>query len=163
MHLVAGIEVADDSDERIHGRDFTRWPNGGTFLTHRLRSLPIMAHVITIADYDPSWPDVFDLEHATLVAACCALPLAVEHIGSTSVPDLGAKPIVDILLGLDPGAELNACIKPITGLGYEYVAEYEHGPNGMPFRRYFKSGGPSPMDRSTCTSCIAKAASGTAT
>jgi GrpB-like predicted nucleotidyltransferase (UPF0157 family)/ribosomal protein S18 acetylase RimI-like enzyme len=99
-----------------------------------------MTEPIVIAPYDPAWPDAFAREQARLARACPGL--AFEHIGSTSVPGLGAKPTVDIVGGIDQSADLNACIEPIVALGYEYVGRYEEeGDDWMPFRRYFKRGG----------------------
>jgi GrpB-like predicted nucleotidyltransferase (UPF0157 family)/GNAT superfamily N-acetyltransferase len=97
-----------------------------------------MAERIIIASSDPGWPVAYASEKARLAAACSALPITLAHIGSTSVSDVAAKPIVDIMLGLRRDADLNACIDPIVGLGYEHVPRYEQGDGWMPFRRYFK-------------------------
>ena len=53
---------------------------------------------IVIADYDPAWPRRFEAERARIAAALGEHALRIEHIGSTSVPGLGAKPIVDVLV-----------------------------------------------------------------
>ncbi|MFD2080843.1 GrpB domain, predicted nucleotidyltransferase, UPF0157 family [Actinopolymorpha cephalotaxi] len=53
---------------------------------------------IVVADYDPSWPDRFESLQARVAEALGARALDVQHIGSTSVPGLAAKPIVDVLL-----------------------------------------------------------------
>ena len=53
---------------------------------------------IVIADYDPAWPARFELERARIAAELGERALRIEHIGSTSVPGLAAKPIVDILV-----------------------------------------------------------------
>jgi GrpB-like predicted nucleotidyltransferase (UPF0157 family) len=53
---------------------------------------------IVIADYDPAWPRRFADERARIAAALGERALRIEHIGSTSVPGLAAKPIVDILV-----------------------------------------------------------------
>jgi GrpB-like predicted nucleotidyltransferase (UPF0157 family) len=61
---------------------------------------------IVVVDYDPAWPGRFRREEAKIRAALGEAALSVEHIGSTSVPGLAAKPIVDILLVVeDPGEE----------------------------------------------------------
>ncbi len=60
----------------------------------------------------------------------------IQHIGSTSVPGLGAKPVIDIMIGVRSLADADAyCIEPIVGLGYEYVKAFEVE---LPFRRYFR-------------------------
>jgi GrpB-like predicted nucleotidyltransferase (UPF0157 family) len=53
---------------------------------------------IVIADYDPAWPERFEVERARIAAVLGARALRIEHIGSTSVPGLAAKPIVDVLV-----------------------------------------------------------------
>ena len=53
---------------------------------------------IVIADYDPAWPERFAQERERILAALGDRALRIEHIGSTSVPGLAAKPIVDILV-----------------------------------------------------------------
>jgi GrpB-like predicted nucleotidyltransferase (UPF0157 family) len=66
----------------------------------------IEPQAIVIADYDPAWPERFQREKAKILTALGEAALSVEHIGSTSVPGLAAKPIVDILLVVeDSGAE----------------------------------------------------------
>lgn len=85
-----------------------------------------MADDIILAPYDPAWPGIFTREAALL---CSALPdgivAGIEHIGSTAVPGLGAKPIVDIALGLHAGALTppQECWKQ---LGYEPGHPEEH-------------------------------------
>jgi GrpB-like predicted nucleotidyltransferase (UPF0157 family) len=55
---------------------------------------------IVIADYDPAWPARFEVERVRIAAALGDRALRIEHVGSTSVPGLAAKPIVDILVGV---------------------------------------------------------------
>ena len=91
---------------------------------------------IIIADYDPAWPGMFAAARDELVRAIGAWVTGVEHIGSTAVPGLAAKPVIDILVGVRTLAEADAhCIAPVVALGYEYIAKYEAE---MPYRRYFK-------------------------
>ena len=97
---------------------------------------------IVIADYDPAWRDRFEYERAMLYAACGRDAfMRIEHVGSTAVPGLAAKPIVDMMPGvrsLDAFAQL---IPSIESLGYEYVPAFERDSPagaGMPFRRYFR-------------------------
>jgi len=53
---------------------------------------------IVIAPYDPAWPERFEVERERIAAALGPRALRIEHIGSTSVPGLAAKPIVDVLV-----------------------------------------------------------------
>lgn len=90
---------------------------------------------VIIVDYDPSWPNVFEAEKTRLLSVAGEFIAAIEHIGSTSVPGLGAKPIIDILAGVRTLAEGRQTIVPLTTqLGYEYMPEYEVE---MPYRLYF--------------------------
>ena len=90
---------------------------------------------VIIVDYDPNWPNVFEAEKAYILNVAGEFIIALEHIGSTSVPGLGAKPIIDILAGVRTLAEGRQTIAPLTAqLGYEYMPEYEVE---MPYRLYF--------------------------
>jgi len=60
---------------------------------------------IVVVDYDPAWPDRFRGEETKIRAALGEAAIAIEHIGSTSVPGLAAKPIVDILLVVEDSGE----------------------------------------------------------
>ncbi len=60
---------------------------------------------IVVVDYDPSWPERFRHEEARIRSALGEAALSVEHIGSTSVPGLAAKPIVDVLLVVEDSAD----------------------------------------------------------
>lgn len=90
-----------------------------------------------IAPYDPNWPLDFAAEADRIARVCRDLPLRVEHIGSTAVPGLSAKPIIDIMVGVPPRAEREPYIAAIRGLGYEH-----RGAFGIPGRNYFVRGSP---------------------
>ncbi|HET7120869.1 MAG TPA: GrpB family protein [Solirubrobacterales bacterium] len=72
---------------------------------------------IEIVAYDPAWPRRFELERGKVEAALGAAAVRVEHIGSTAVPGLGAKPIVDIQLSVEDPAE-ESYIPPLEAAGY---------------------------------------------
>ncbi|HEY4235418.1 MAG TPA: GrpB family protein [Lacipirellulaceae bacterium] len=91
---------------------------------------------IIIADYDSRWPAMFEAERERLQQAVGHWVAGIEHIGSTAVPHLAAKPVIDILVGVRALAAADVhCIRPICGLGYEYIAEFE---KFIPERRYFR-------------------------
>lgn len=74
---------------------------------------------IEIVDYDPRWPDQF-LRHArTIAEALGPAALRIEHIGSTSVPALAAKPIIDILVVVADSADENSYLPALEKSGYE--------------------------------------------
>lgn len=89
---------------------------------------------IVIVDYDPRWPALFDQARAEILHVTSPWIVAVEHIGSTTVPGLAAKPIVDILAGLCTLDDAPQCIAAIQPLGWLYVPENEAS---FPERRYF--------------------------
>ncbi|HEV2972232.1 MAG TPA: GrpB family protein [Pirellulales bacterium] len=89
---------------------------------------------IAISEYSPLWPKIFD-DEAALLARQLPGSAVIEHIGSTAVPGLAAKPVIDILIGLADFAQANSFVPRIEQLGYEYVPQYE---TEMPFRRFFR-------------------------
>lgn len=95
---------------------------------------------IVVVDYRPEWPAMFDEERAKIADALGPLAVAIEHIGSTSVPGLGAKPIIDLLVGVRSLAEARSrCIEPIEALGYTHLPEYRAW---LPEQIFFRKGMP---------------------
>ena len=91
---------------------------------------------VVIAAYDPKWPLLFEEEKEKLSKALGKHALSIQHMGSTSVPGLGAKPIIDIMIAVRTLEEADQfCIQPVIALGYEYVKEFEQE---TPMRRYFR-------------------------
>jgi GrpB-like predicted nucleotidyltransferase (UPF0157 family) len=78
---------------------------------------------ITIADYDPKWATQFATLRVQLASVLNGLADAIEHIGSTAVPGLAAKPIIDIDILLRPTAELPLVISRLASLGYEHQGD----------------------------------------
>jgi GrpB-like predicted nucleotidyltransferase (UPF0157 family) len=73
---------------------------------------------ITIADYDPNWPTVFE-KHAKIIAdAIVSAAFRIEHIGSTSVPGLAAKPIIDILVVVKNSRDESVYLPQLEACGY---------------------------------------------
>jgi GrpB-like predicted nucleotidyltransferase (UPF0157 family) len=89
---------------------------------------------IELAAYSPEWPQRFAAEQSALAVIFPAPTFRIEHIGSTSVPGLAAKPIIDILLGAPALARIEARIPAIEANGYRYRPELE---TVLPQRRYF--------------------------
>jgi len=84
--------------------------------------------------YDSRWPLLFQEEGDRIGGAVLGLALAIEHVGSTAVPALCAKPIVDIMMGVRSLEDANHCIEPLGRIGYQYRPESEAS---IPERRYF--------------------------
>jgi GrpB-like predicted nucleotidyltransferase (UPF0157 family) len=88
---------------------------------------------ILILDYDPAWPALFQEERARLQGAIGEWAVAIEHVGSTAVPGLAAKPIIDIGVALRSFEDALHCITPLFELGYQCLGEY-----GIPGRVFFR-------------------------
>jgi GrpB-like predicted nucleotidyltransferase (UPF0157 family) len=73
---------------------------------------------IRIVDYDPTWPAKFKMHKAIIAKALGDAALQIEHIGSTSVPALAAKPIIDILVVVENSAEESAYLPQLDAVGY---------------------------------------------
>jgi GrpB-like predicted nucleotidyltransferase (UPF0157 family) len=93
--------------------------------------------LVELVDHDPTWTERFEQERDRLVPVFDGSLVAVEHIGSTSVPGLCAKPIVDIAVGLLKLELTDKQIAAMEELGYEYLGEF-----GLPGRLYFRKGDP---------------------
>jgi len=93
---------------------------------------------LLISEYDPHWPDRFRAEKRVLTQALGEFARAVEHVGSTAVPGLAAKSVIDILVGVDDIADIDRREAAMAQAGYEAKGE-----NGIPGRRYFRRWGPS--------------------
>jgi GrpB-like predicted nucleotidyltransferase (UPF0157 family) len=73
---------------------------------------------VTLVPYDPAWPELFAREERRIRAALGAHALHVDHVGSTSVPGLAAKPIVDIVLRVAGSADEPAWLPALEASGY---------------------------------------------
>jgi GrpB-like predicted nucleotidyltransferase (UPF0157 family) len=73
---------------------------------------------ITIVDYDEQWPRLFEIEAQRVRAALGDAVVRIEHVGSTSVPGLAAKPIIDILLVVADSADEPSYVPPLEASGY---------------------------------------------
>lgn len=92
---------------------------------------------VRLVDYDPQWPALFEAEAARLRPVVAPLSITLEHIGSTAIPGLCAKPVLDILAGYDDPARLEDCIAGLTAAGYVH-----RGERGIPGREFFRRGTP---------------------
>jgi GrpB-like predicted nucleotidyltransferase (UPF0157 family) len=75
---------------------------------------------IRLLPSDPGWPRAFQRLAAELRATLGQVAVAVEHVGSTAVPGLPAKPILDVAIGLAPGADPDRVITALRPLGYQF-------------------------------------------
>jgi len=89
---------------------------------------------VHIAAYSAQWPQVFAQLRGTPLRAFAGEAATVEHIGSTAVPGLSAKPVIDVLLGVPSLAVIEARIEALAAQGFEYIPRHERV---LPQRRYF--------------------------
>lgn len=91
---------------------------------------------IEVVEYDPDWPNRFEAAARPLLRLLGDRVVALEHIGSTAVPGLVAKPVIDMLLEVRSLSDLDALAPDIEAIGYD-----ARGENGIAGRRYFIRGG----------------------
>ncbi|BBL59838.1 GrpB family protein [Methylomonas koyamae] len=89
---------------------------------------------VTIEPYNPRWQGDFCRHKLTIESAIGHLLGSVDHIGSTSLGDIAAKPIIDVLVGITDQSLLDETIEPILNAGYTYIEKFTPG---MPYRRFF--------------------------
>ncbi len=90
---------------------------------------------IEVVDADPGWSAMGDEAVDEVRWALEPWVVDVEHIGSTAVPDLAAKPVIDLMVGVRSLDDSPEIVAAVTSLGYEYVPEFE---DELPDRRFFR-------------------------
>jgi GrpB-like predicted nucleotidyltransferase (UPF0157 family) len=76
-----------------------------------------------IVEHDPRWPAMFEEEAERIRAALGDIAVRIEHVGSTAVPGLAAKPTIDIQVSVEEMAPREPFVTALEGLGYEFVAD----------------------------------------
>jgi GrpB-like predicted nucleotidyltransferase (UPF0157 family) len=79
---------------------------------------------VRLVPYDPAWPQLFDREKARLETLCPGALLGIEHIGSTAVPMLSAKPVIDLMAGVSSVAQADDLLPLFCANGYVTSAEF---------------------------------------
>jgi GrpB-like predicted nucleotidyltransferase (UPF0157 family) len=92
-----------------------------------------MSDLITVVSYDPAWPEIFRQLGTHLRAALGGVALRIDHIGSTAVPGLAAKPIVDVQISVERLEPVEPFRSPLEAAGYRYRAT-----NTERTKRYFR-------------------------
>jgi GrpB-like predicted nucleotidyltransferase (UPF0157 family) len=91
---------------------------------------PKLAGKVQVVDYDPAWPGLFQREAERIRAVLGERVVQLEHVGSTSVPGLAAKPIIDIMLIVPDSSEEPAYVPDLEAAGYVLVIReadwYQH-------------------------------------
>ncbi|MBF2027146.1 MAG: GrpB family protein [Oscillatoriales cyanobacterium C42_A2020_001] len=87
---------------------------------------------VEMVPHDPQWRHAFEAEAKRVAVAIGQNVVAIHHIGSTAIPGIYAKPIIDLLVEVDDITLVDACNSTMQALGYEVVGEF-----GIPGRRFF--------------------------
>ncbi len=130
--------ISHDSISRVD-------PELRTFLTRdripelfcRGRLLGLNRGEVTVSPYREEWNTVFKLEKENIEETIGDCVQDIQHVGSTSIPGMSAKPVLDIAVAVRDFDEARVCIDPLGGIGYEY-----RGENGIPRRHFFRKGSP---------------------
>lgn len=93
--------------------------------------------MIVLAAHSTTWSAAFDREAAVVTNALSDLPIELHHIGSTAIPGILAKPVIDMLAVVPAVEALDVRTHRLAALGYEALGEY-----GIPGRRYFRKDAP---------------------
>ena len=104
---------------------------------------------VIVVPYDTDWPEQFRRERSLLHDVFRDIPIVVEHVGSTAVPGLASKPIIDLLLGVTALGLVESRIEALRARHYEYVQAYEAQ---IPDRRYFRK--PFTLPRTRHLHCV---------
>ncbi|MDQ6693381.1 MAG: GrpB family protein [Chloroflexota bacterium] len=93
--------------------------------------------VVRIVEHDPAWPGLYEELSLPLSKAFGEYALDIQHVGSTSVPRIASKPVIDIAVAIAKYPLPGDVIRAVEKLGYEHRSEF-----GIPHRHYFRKGGP---------------------
>lgn len=95
-----------------------------------------MAQHIVVREYDTNYPLMFEKEKKSIIPLLKENLVEIFHIGSTAVPGLKSKPIIDIMISVNSLEEVDKKHKEFENIGYEYLGEF-----GIKGRRYLRKGG----------------------
>lgn len=95
-----------------------------------------MAQHVKVTAYNPAWPQMYEEEKKLIMQVLGLQLVSIYHIGSTSVPGLAAKPIIDIMPVVRDIGRVDQLQRQFEAIGYEYMGEF-----GIPGRRYLRKGG----------------------
>jgi GrpB-like predicted nucleotidyltransferase (UPF0157 family) len=90
--------------------------------------------MVALVEHDPGWAQAYDEEKQRIGHALAGLAVDIQHYGSTAVPGIRAKPILDIVVGIKRLAVGGECIQPLRMIGYDYLGD-EFVPGGLFFAR----------------------------
>lgn len=82
---------------------------------------PRLIQTVTVVDYDSNWATIYKLEKELLLSGLQHYFVEIEHIGSTAVPMLKAKPIIDIMTAIETLDDFEKLLQPLRGFDYEVI------------------------------------------
>ncbi|NES19869.1 MAG: GrpB family protein [Symploca sp. SIO3E6] len=88
---------------------------------------------VEVVPHDPTWQEAFRMESKRVADALGEIFVAIHHIGSTAIPGIYAKPIIDILVEVQDITQVDEQSSAMESLGYQVMGEY-----GIPERRFFR-------------------------
>ena len=91
---------------------------------------------VGIVSYDPNWKDMYKEESEKIKNVLSDIIIDIHHVGSTAIPGIKAKPVIDILVEVKDIEGVDQYNYKMRELGYEVMGEY-----GIPKRRFFRKGG----------------------
>lgn len=101
----------------------------------RFTTVGLKVGIVKLEPYNDQWPRLFTKEQSRLRETIGEFALDIQHIGSTSIPGMMAKSIIDIGIALSSYADGEQCVTPLNEIGYEYRGNF-----GVPGRHYFVGG-----------------------
>ena len=90
---------------------------------------------VIVVPYDEAWPSLYHEERARIECAIGPWVEEIEHMGSTAVPGLAAKPVIEIMVGVRSLEDSPILVERLASISHEYVPEFERV---LSFRRYFR-------------------------
>lgn len=90
---------------------------------------------VELVAHQKEWKTLYEQEEKLLRFAIGEIVIAIEHIGSTAIPSIVAKPIIDVIIGVKDLADVEKYLLSLAAIGYE-----DRGESGIPGRRYFRKG-----------------------
>ena len=100
-----------------------------------MKIIGLQRGIVRLHSHHPDWKNIFIKEKRLIDHAVGDFVLDIQHIGSTSIPGILAKPIIDIGIAVNDFDGAMVCVEPLENIGYWYRGEH-----GVPGRRYFTKG-----------------------
>ncbi|NHJ49711.1 MAG: GrpB family protein [Asgard group archaeon] len=94
-----------------------------------------MSEQVIVEEYNPNWKSKYSKIREDILEKIGDFVVEIEHIGSTAIPGLASKPIIDVMIGTQSLEDADKCIPRIIEMNFEYVKEHE---KVLPNRRFFR-------------------------